>query len=160
MAGPFTRRPNDDPTNIGEWLAGRGAGRELQGTVPRATPGPPPADDAVAAPQRLEISPQDPRPERLLEADNSVDPAGASPKADPVKPERCLHCNGPLPALRSAAARYCSRKCTRAAAKARKVARCRIMRRKFLQSCDNTSERGEIGMILIMRMIFIDALLL
>jgi transcriptional regulator with XRE-family HTH domain len=25
---------------------------------------------------------------------------------DPVKPERCLHCNGPLATLRSAAARY------------------------------------------------------
>jgi hypothetical protein len=124
MTSPFTRRPDDDPTNIGAWLAGRGPGRGLQGTAPRATSVPPDPNDAVEA--RLEISPQDQSRHFVLEADNSTAPADPIagppvPNPDPVKPERCLHCNGPLPALRSAAARYCSRKCRRAAAKARKV---------------------------------------
>jgi hypothetical protein len=78
-------------------------------------PVPPEANDAVEAPQ---ISPQDLRPEKLLEADNSPDPVK---KAEPRKADNCGHCGKPLPFIRSAASRYCSRKCTRAAAKARKV---------------------------------------
>lgn len=93
---PFVHA-KEDLGNIREWIAGRGGAR----TVPPATiPVPPEPNDAVEAPQTIVAAP--------------------IPKPDPVKPERCLHCNGPLPALRSAAARYCSRKCTRAAAKARR----------------------------------------
>jgi hypothetical protein len=116
MAGPFTRRPDWDPTNIGAWLAGRGAGRGLQGTAPRATSVPPEVNDAVEAPQRLEISPQDLRPERLLEADNSPDPVK---KAEPRKADNCGHCGKPLATLRWAASRYCDRYCARDARKAR-----------------------------------------
>jgi hypothetical protein len=119
MAGPFTRRPDDDPTNIGAWLAGRGAGRGLRGTVPRSVA--PEPNDAVEAPQRLdEISPQDRRPENLLEADNSPDPVK---KAEPRKADNCGHCGKPLATLRSAASRYCDRYCAKAARKARGVQR-------------------------------------
>ena len=102
----FTTRPDWDPTNIGEWLAGRGAGRGLQGTAPRATSVPPEQVDAVEAPQRLEISPAEP-----VEA--------PKPKPEPVKPTHCDHCGKPLPALRSAASRFCNRYCAKAARKAR-----------------------------------------
>ena len=51
--------------------AGLGAGTVGARTAPRATSVPREQVDAVEAPQRLEISPQDPRPEKLLEADNS-----------------------------------------------------------------------------------------
>jgi hypothetical protein len=122
MAGPFTRRPNDDPTNIGEWMAGRGAGQGLQGTVPRATPVPPDRNDAVEAPHRLEISPQDQSRHFVLEADNSPDPAEPMPVPKPAelkKAENCGHCGKPLPTLRSAGAEYCNRYCARDARKAR-----------------------------------------
>jgi hypothetical protein len=70
MTSPFTRRPDDDPTNIRQWLAGRGGARTMQGTARRELRRyPPEPNDAVAPLPRLEISPQDPRPERLLEAD-------------------------------------------------------------------------------------------
>ena len=120
MAGPFTRRPNDDPTNIGEWLAGRGAGRGLQGTAPRATSVPPEQVDAVEAPQRIEISPQDQSRHFVLEADNSPVP---KPAPEPRKVDNCGHCGKPLATLRSAASRYCDRYCAKAARKARGVQR-------------------------------------
>jgi hypothetical protein len=116
MTSPFTTRPDDDPTNVLQWLAGRGAGRGLQGTAPRATPGPPEQVDAVEAPQRLEISPQSLQPEKILEADNSADPVK---KAEPRKADNCGHCGKPLATLRSAASRYCDRYCAKAARKAR-----------------------------------------
>jgi hypothetical protein len=82
--------------------------------APAATSVPAEPNDAVA--QRLEISPQDPRPERLLEADNSADPVK---KAEPRKADNCGHCGKPLPTLRSAGAEYCNRYCAKAARKAR-----------------------------------------
>jgi hypothetical protein len=120
MAGSFTRRPDWDPTGIGAWLAGRDAGRGLQGTVARATPVPPPVNDAVEAPQGLEISPQDRTLKTLLEADNSPVPVK---KAEPRKADNCGHCGKPLATLRSAASRYCNRYCAKAARKARGVQR-------------------------------------
>jgi hypothetical protein len=116
MAGAFTRRPDDDPTNVREWIAGRGAGRGLRGTVARATSVPPEQVDAVAPSQRLEISPQDQSRDFVLEADNSPDPVK---KAEPKKAENCGHCGKPLPTLRSAGAEYCDRYCSKAARKAR-----------------------------------------
>jgi hypothetical protein len=77
---------------------------------------PPERNDAAEAPQGIEISPQDPQPERLLEADNSPDPVK---KAEPRKAENCGHCGKPLATLRSAASRYCDRYCARDARKAR-----------------------------------------
>jgi hypothetical protein len=96
---------------------GRERRRELR-------PVPPEQVDAVEAPQRLEIldplpveiSPQDLRPEKLLEADSSPDPVK---KAEPRKAENCGHCGKPLSTLRSAASRYCDRYCAKAARKAR-----------------------------------------
>ena len=74
---------------------------------------PPEQVDAVEAPQRLEISPQDLRPEKSLEADK------AEPrKAEPIKQACCSHCGKPLATLRSAASRYCDRYCAKAARKA------------------------------------------
>jgi hypothetical protein len=115
---PFTRRPDDDPTNIRQWLAGRGARRRLRETVPTATPVPPEPNDAVEAPQR-QISPSR---HFVLEADNSPVPAEPTPvpkPAEPKKAENCGHCGKPLPTLRSAGAEYCNRYCAKAARKAR-----------------------------------------
>jgi len=95
--------------------AGLGAGTVGARTAPRATSVPREQVDAVEAPQRLEISPQDPRPEKLLEADNSPDPVK---KAEPRKADNCGHCGKPLATLRSAASRYCDRYCAKAARKA------------------------------------------
>jgi hypothetical protein len=125
MAGPFTRRADWDPTNIRQWLAGRGAGTVGARTAPRATPGPPPVNDAPEPSQRLEISsPQDQSRHFVLEADNSPDPAEpmsvpAVTKPEPKKAENCGHCGKPLPTLRSAGAEYCTRYCAKAARKAR-----------------------------------------
>jgi hypothetical protein len=44
MTGPFTRRPDDDPTNVLAWRAGRDAGRTVPISPPAATPGPPHRD--------------------------------------------------------------------------------------------------------------------
>jgi hypothetical protein len=84
-------------------------------TVPAPIPVPPEPVDAVA-PRLVEISPQDLRPEKLLEADNSPDPVK---KAEPRKADNCGHCGKPLATLRSAASRYCDRYCSKAARKAR-----------------------------------------
>ena len=117
MAGAFTRRPDDDPTNIRDWLAskaGRGAGAVGAISPPAPITVPPPVNDAVEA--RETISPQDPRPERLLEADNSPVPVK---KAEPRKADNCAHCGKPLATLRSAASRYCDRYCAKADRKRR-----------------------------------------
>jgi hypothetical protein len=105
----------EDLGNIGEWLAGRAGAVGVRTTL-RGSSVPPEQVDAVEAPQRLEISPQDPRPEKLLEADNSPDPVK---KAEPRKADNCGHCGKPLATLRSAASRYCDRYCAKAARKAR-----------------------------------------
>src|SRR5580658_9524742 len=102
MTSPFTTRPDDDPTNVLQWLAGRGAGQGVASKAPRATSVPEQAD----APQEWIAAPQDPRPEKLLEADNSPDPVK---KAEPRKVDNCGHCGKPLATLRSAASRYCDR---------------------------------------------------
>jgi hypothetical protein len=83
---------------------------------------PPEQVDAVEAPQRLEISPQDQSRHFVLEADNSPVPAEPTPvpkPAEPKKAENCGHCGKPLPTLRSAGAEYCNRYCAKAARKAR-----------------------------------------
>jgi hypothetical protein len=100
MTGPFTRRPDDDPTNVLAWLAGRGEGRKVQEPLPAPITVPPQADVDPAPPER--VLPAEPRP-----------------KADPVKPTHCAHCRKPLPALRSAASRFCDRYCARDARRAR-----------------------------------------
>jgi hypothetical protein len=84
---------------------------------------PPERNDAVA-PRLVEISPQDPQPEKLLETDNSPVPAEpmsvpAVKKAGPRKADNCGHCGKPLATLRSAGSRYCDRYCAKAARKAR-----------------------------------------
>jgi len=124
MAGPFTRRPDDDPTNVLQWIASRrGAAQPVPISPPAATPGPPPVNDAPALPQRLdEISPQDQSRHFVLEADNSPAPADPLPvpnPAEPKKAENCGHCGKPLPFIRSAASRFCDRYCAKAARKAR-----------------------------------------
>jgi hypothetical protein len=112
---------------------------------------PPEQVDAVEAFQRLEIlewlagklgtpademsSPQDPRPERLLEADNSPDP---KPAPEPKKAENCGFCEKPLPTLRSAASRYCDRYCAKAARKARATELPRYYRDAPEQRCART----------------------
>jgi hypothetical protein len=104
MTSPFTTRPGDDPTNVLQWLAGRGAGR---GTAPAATLVPAEQVDAVEA--RETILPAEPMPVPTVE------------KAEPVKPTHCANpaCGKPLATLRSAASRYCDRYCAKAARKAR-----------------------------------------
>jgi hypothetical protein len=116
MTSPFTRRADDDPTGIREWLAGRGAGTVGARMAPRATSVPPEPYDAVEAPHLAEISPQDQSRDFVLEADSSVDPVK---KAEPRKVDICGHCGKPLPTLRSAGAEYCNRYCAKAARKAR-----------------------------------------
>jgi hypothetical protein len=82
----------------------------MQGTAPRATPGPLPADARPEPSPRLEIL--DP----TEEADNSPDRVK---KAEPRKADNCGHCGKRLATLRSAASRFCDRYCAKAARKAR-----------------------------------------
>jgi hypothetical protein len=98
----------EDLGNIGEWLAGRSGARTGGGMAPRANPVPQPADDAVEALETvLPVAPvtepvEAPKPKKAPEA---------------KKAESCSHCDKPLPSLRSAGARFCSRACSRAARK-------------------------------------------
>ena len=84
----------------------------------------PRSQSEAVAPRLVEISPQDPQPEKLLETDDSPVPAEpmsvpAVKKAGPRKADNCGHCGKPLATLRSAGSRYCDRYCAKAARKAR-----------------------------------------
>jgi hypothetical protein len=95
----FTTRPDSDPTNIGEWLAGRGVGQGER-----------------------QISPQEPRPEKLLEADNSGigEWIAGTLKLAGIEPPRdyrfCPGCGRKLPMLKIRnRGRHCSPACRKRA---------------------------------------------
>jgi hypothetical protein len=97
----------EDLGNIREWLAGRGAGRGLGGSVPAATSvAPEQVDDAVAPLPRLEIA---------------AEPVEVPKPAEPERNDACQHCGKQLPTLRSRDRQYCDRYCSKAARKARRV---------------------------------------
>jgi hypothetical protein len=116
MSGPFTQRADDDPTGIREWLEWkRGRGGEAVGAkpLPPATWVPQPVYDAQEPPQRVLSAEEEwanlsPVAEPIPVVKKVVEP-------EPKKAESCYHCDGPMPGMRSAGARYCSEVCKRAA---------------------------------------------
>jgi hypothetical protein len=102
----FTRRPEEDPTGIREWLQWkRGDAR----TVPDPIIVPQPADVPVEPPETI-------LPAEPVEAEPEPLPGPVKKVVDePKKAESCYHCNGPMPTFRSAGARYCSPACKGAA---------------------------------------------
>jgi hypothetical protein len=113
MRDPFAHI-REDLGNIAEWLEWKRGARTMQVTAPAPMTIPPPAD---APPERV-------LPEPTPAADPAPEPAPVTVPAsagvvcnkdEPKKVESCAHCDGPMPGIRSAAARYCSEVCKRAA---------------------------------------------
>ena len=105
----------DDPTNIRRWLAsktGDGAGRLMQVPTPTPIIVHPEPPVPVAPPQRVLTAEEEwanMAPTHLWARPREPT---LKPKApEPVRRSHCIECGGPMPAIRRATKKYCSRHC-------------------------------------------------